>query len=147
MKWTASDAAPANARRVLPKLTRKFFKSGRKACEPGISHRELHGFRLKVKRYRYALEIFRPLYGPALEARLGVLQDLQQILGKMSDAFAIRDLVAEDAALARRLEDRGEKRIREFREFWTGTFDATGQEERWVGYLARYAGRKSPPSP
>src|SRR5260370_34605709 len=141
MKWIQTESASENARRELPKVTRKFFDAGRKAGDKASSHGDLHKFRLKVKQYRYTLEIFRPLYGPGLQAKLEVLQDMQQILGKMSDAFTIRDLVTDDAELSKQLEDRGQKKIREFRSFWTDKFDAPGQEDSWVLDLRRYAKR------
>ena len=51
---------------------------------------ELHGFRLETKRFRYTLELFRPLYGPNLDRYLKALRELQGALGKVSDYQAIQ---------------------------------------------------------
>src|SRR5262249_1436926 len=46
-------------------------------------------------------------------------------------------LFADQKSLAMEMKKRGDKKIREFRQFWKDDFDSPKQEQRWVGYLQR----------
>ena len=101
MKWKTSESVAENARRVLPKLAQDYFEAGRKAVKQKQSAKALHRFRLATKRFRYALELFRPLYGPSLDRHLKAVHAIQDALGKISDYQTIQDLIAGDQEIER----------------------------------------------
>ena len=136
MKWKPAKTARANAKKLLPKLVDEYFESGRKAVEGKKSPKALHRFRLITKKFRYSLELFRPIYGPSLDRRLETLRELQNVLGKVSDYAAIRKLLIDDHALAAKARRALHRTSDEFRERWQ-SFDRTGQLRDWKLYLAR----------
>jgi CHAD domain-containing protein len=136
MKLKTTRNAAETARVLLPKLLEKYFKAGRKAAKGETSPKKLHGFRLATKQFRYSLELFRPLYGPSLERKLGALSGLQGVLGKLSDYHSVRTLIKGDKALEQKLDRATGKKLKEFREQWAA-FDTEGQLKRWKTYLAR----------
>jgi CHAD domain-containing protein len=148
-RWDASKTAAENAAAVLPALTERLFERGRKAVESVDAADSLHGFRLRVKRYRYTLELFRPCYGPGMEKRLNQLKQLQDRLGVINDC-AIAESLAErhdpatwpgEPEFLRFLADRAEELAREFRAFWRESFDAPAEFQSWTRYFRYYAGR------
>lgn len=147
------DAAVAYASRELPSLARKFFKRGRRAAAPSQAPQALHQFRLATKRFRYDVELFRPVYGPGLAARITVLRCVQRHLGEVNDCAAACDLLRHapesmarpSAAAARRIAVLGERRARAFRLYWNKEVDSPQIEKNWIDYLTRYAGRKLAP--
>jgi CHAD domain-containing protein len=136
MKWRAFHTASVNARTVLPGMAEKYFEAGRKAADRKRSPGSLHRFRIETKRFRYSLEMFRPVYGPTLDRYLKALRGLQDALGKVSDCQTVLEMLKGDAALERKLERSLKKTSKEFRREWT-RFDAQGQLKQWKSYLAR----------
>ena len=149
IQWDPSQGVIESAGIVLPPLASHLFRSGRNTVEGKLTENRLHGFLLEVKRFRYTLELFRPLYGPALDKRLSGLRRLQQLLGRISDCAAIRALLLEergkkDSTLERvlhKLDAVEQERTGKFLNYWKETFDAPGEEQAWVRYLRNYAGR------
>jgi CHAD domain-containing protein len=147
IKWDERTGAAVNARRRLPRLVADYFARvrGLLAAEPSAA--KLHRLRLATKRLRYTLELFRPCYGPALESRLAALGRIQQVLGEVNDSTAAARLLAKSMSgdspqsvrIQRFLEERVEQKAREFQKDWTEVFDAPGQEQWWIKYLARNA--------
>jgi CHAD domain-containing protein len=135
MKLKPALTASENARAVLPKMARQYFEAGREAIEGKKPPDKLHGFRLKTKRFRYTLELFRPLYGPNLDRYLKSLRELQGALGKVSDYQAIQRVLSSDGELKRQIDQALKLRVRELRKSWR-TFDSEGQLKRWRNYLA-----------
>jgi CHAD domain-containing protein len=135
MKLKASRSAEENARVVLPKMARKYFEAGRKAIEGKRPPEELHGFRLETKRFRYTLELFRPLYGPNLDRYLKALRELQGALGKVSDYQAIQRVLSSDPKLKKDIEHTLKGKVKDLRRSWRA-FDSEGQLKRWRTYLA-----------
>ena len=148
-RWDASRTAAENASAVLPALTERLFDRGRKAVESVDSMDALHGFRLRVKRYRYTLELFRPCYGPGLEKRLKGLKQLQDRLGMIHDCASAESLAERhdpatwpgEPEFLQFLSARMEELAREFRSFWRENFDAPGELQTWTRYFRHYAGR------
>jgi CHAD domain-containing protein len=136
MKLNPSASAAENARLVLPKMARRYFEAGRKAIDSKRPPEELHGFRLKTKRFRYTLELFRPLYGPNLDRYLKALRELQGSLGKVSDYQAIQRVLARDRELKSQIEQALKGKLKDLRRSWRA-FDSPGQLKRWRTYLAR----------
>jgi CHAD domain-containing protein len=137
MKWKSSRNAAENARALLPRLAEKYFKAGRKAAaDREMSPKELHRFRMATKRFRYSLELFRPVYGPSLDRQLNALRKLQGVLGKLSDYHTIETVLAGDKTLQEKLERGAKRKLKEFRDLWAA-FDSGGACERWKAYLAK----------
>lgn len=135
MTWDFDSSTAENSRRELPALAAEYFAAGRAAMDKKRSHRELHRFRVKTKRFRYTLEMFRSAYGPGLDTQLDRLRQLQGILGKISDAYTIRELLRDDGCYKKDLDREGKKRVQEFRQHWETVFDAAGEEEAWISTL------------
>ena len=149
--WNPSKSAAENAKLLLPRLAAVYFGAGRRITVKPLPPAKLHPFRLRTKRFRYTLELFRPCYGRGLGQRLDALRRIQQYLGDISDCTATRALLGAAAgvqtrsgtSLSRFLNQRAAARAAEFRRYWTRTFDAFGREGWWTGYLVRFAGRVS----
>jgi CHAD domain-containing protein len=147
--WDPSKSTVENAREVLPRLTERFFAAGRKAVKKPKKLRSLHRFRIQTKGFRYALEIFQPLYGPAFQSRLDALKQIQQYLGDINDSANTRQLLDRtmlgDGFLAKELHQSlgttERQKVRKLVEYWQKSFDAAGEEEKWMRYLNNYAGR------
>jgi CHAD domain-containing protein len=140
--WDERADVATNARRELPRLAADYFARARKLLAEDPPPAKLHALRLDTKRLRYTLELFRPCYGPGLEARLQGLRQVQQVLGEVNDSVAAAALLPKGARGRRFLENRAEAKAQEFRRHWAEAMDAPGQEERWTAYLARTARRR-----
>jgi CHAD domain-containing protein len=65
----------------------------------------LHDMRIAAKRLRYVLEVTHPVFGPYAEKAVGVVKDLQELLGEIHDcdvqlpdvAAVLGDVMAQDA--------------------------------------------------
>jgi CHAD domain-containing protein len=146
--WDERVGAAANARRELPRLAVDYFARARKLLAEDPPPARLHALRLDTKRLRYTLELFRPCYGPGLEARLEGLRRVQQLLGEVNDSVATAALLPKGARGRRFLENRAQAQAQEFRRHWAEKMDALGQQDRWIAYLARNArgGARTPAS-
>jgi CHAD domain-containing protein len=135
MKLKPALSAAENARLILPKMARKYFEAGRKAIDGKRPPGELHGFRLKTKRFRYTLELFQPFYGPSLGRYLKALRELQGALGEVSDYQAIERVLSADGELKKEIDRAVKAKVRELRKVWRA-FDSDGALKRWRIYLA-----------
>jgi hypothetical protein len=142
-KLNPAQSVAANAREVLPKLAKKYFQAGRDAVSEKRPPDELHAFRLETKRFRYTLELFRPVYGPQLKRYLKALHGLQGALGKVSDYEAIQRVVEGDRALEDHIRHTLKRKVKDLRHEWRA-FDSEGELKRWRTYLA---GQHSKPRP
>ena len=145
--WDEQLDAAANARRELPRLAADYFARARKLLSEDPPPARLHALRLDTKRLRYTLELFRPCYGPGLEARLRALRQVQQLLGEVNDIVTAVALLPKGARGRRFLQNRAQAKAQEFRKHWSETMDAPGQADRWMAYLARNARRRRAPAP
>jgi CHAD domain-containing protein len=140
LHWEASAHPAENARTVLPNLARDYFQHGKKAARPETSEGELHEFRLATKRFRYTLEMFTPVYGPGLEARIKQIRQVQQVLGDVQDCQAVRtmDPIQSRAPLVTWLERRLGQKKAEFQKLWREQFSSEQIQTGWLRYLDRY---------
>ncbi|HWA13258.1 MAG TPA: CHAD domain-containing protein [Burkholderiales bacterium] len=74
----------AMAADLLGRLHRRARKRGRRVGTLGVA--ELHRLRIALKRLRYAMEFFKPLWPRAMPDALAALSDLQDALGGFNDA-------------------------------------------------------------
>lgn len=144
LPWDAALSTGENARRHLPALAHEFFGAGRELLAGPAAPADLHAFRLAAKRFRYTLELFRPLYGRGLDAKLEAVRRIQSLLGKRQDCEVLAGrlrLPAQSSeelrAALEKCERQGLKLEQEFRAYWLDIFDAPGQELSWARYLAR----------
>lgn len=143
--WQPDIEPDAAAREVLPAMARDYFQEGRKIVQHGADPDELHPFRLATKHFRYTLELFRDVYGPSLEEKLDLLKPVQSALGDVNDCVATADGFGENKEFRKYLKRRAGKKTRAFLDAWRDSFDAPGQEEAWVVYLASVT-RPEPPA-
>jgi len=143
MEWDPMAGAGENVRLRLPSVMAEFFALGRSAST-GADPVRLHAFRMAAKRFRYTLEIFRPLYGPGLEARIETVRRIQVMLGDRQD-FAVlsarlRNALMPSEALLEALrasDEKGRELEERFGAYWREEFDLPGAEIRWTRYLVR----------
>ncbi len=142
MKLKTSRNATETARVVLPKMAEKYFRAGREAADGNRSPKELHRFRIATKRFRYSLELFKPVYGSSLERQLDALRKIQSVLGKLSDYHTMQGLFADDHVLEAKLQRATRTKLKEFHERWAA-FGSAWQLRRWKSYLGNRAARVS----
>ncbi|MBI4875138.1 MAG: CHAD domain-containing protein [Acidobacteria bacterium] len=150
-KWDETESVTSNVRTQLTRASRAYFEAGRDAVRAGAAPADLHAFRLRTKRFRYTLELFEPLYGPAFERMIRSLRRIQQLLGDINDCVTARKLVEENGngrspqvrRVLRTLDRRQGERIAELAQTWP-EFDRAGACERWLKYLAAHSGRAAP---
>ncbi len=137
-------AAAEEARAALPAVCGEFFSAGRKTMAKALTPEKLHALRLAAKRFRYTLELWEPFYGPAYGVKLESVRQIQSILGKRQDCAVMELRLAPLRAIDMELDEayqkveaRAAKLEREFHDYWHAKFDAAGEQERWMRYLAR----------
>src|SRR5947209_7122236 len=146
IEWDERTSAAANARRHLSLLAADYFVAVRGLLAENPGPPELHKIRRASKRLRYSLELFRPYYGPGLELRLQALRRLQELSGEVNDAVVTQQLLAKQTKdnspqrqqIQELLEERAASKALAFRKEWQEVFDARGQLQWWLGYLAHY---------
>lgn len=144
--WKESLTLQQNLRRRMPKLARQYFDEGRDALAPGTSWKQMHKFRLRTKRFRYTLEIFKDLYGPGLAKRIDSLKKLQTYLGDINDCIVTSQMLKDMdgmSGIREKLMEKADGEMEKLRKFWAATFDAEGAERVWARYLSMYACRPS----
>ena len=146
--WDESKTLASNARAELPMASGRYFANGRETFGGESTPAELHAFRLQTKRFRYTLELFRPVYGLTLEGMIRSLRVIQQLLGDINDCEASRKLILASGdrrslqarRVLRMLDRRQEEKTAELGRLWL-EFDREGAARRWINYLAVYPGR------
>ncbi|HUS05589.1 MAG TPA: CHAD domain-containing protein [Bryobacteraceae bacterium] len=139
--WNGGRSLTENLRKRLPELTEDFLKHGHLAMRHKKSGRHLHGFRLAVKRYRYTLELFLPVFGPGLQAKLEILRQLQRLMGEINDCVTARKLLKQiPGAKASReaLEKRMIRKAAVLRRYWKEQFEPAETTAAWCAYFERY---------
>jgi CHAD domain-containing protein len=131
VKWRAAlNSPPAKevnepvrelAQRALSRTAKEFLKRGNEATSADASPKLLHRFRIEAKKFRYALELFEPLYRSTLEPIVESIKRLSTLLGDINDCVTVSEMVAEykgGKSVADRLKKRQHKKAEEFREYW-----------------------------
>lgn len=146
--WRPESPVTENARRELPRMIRRFLAEGDRVARANTPVEKLHEFRLSAKRLRYTLEAFRKLYGPALGKYLDAVRGVQTVLGELNDCRATRELLARlpaeagAAELTPFLNEREQSKREAFRALWPARFGDPAFRRAFLGYPAKYAGRK-----
>ena len=152
--WRSAETSAANAQRVLPGLLEGYCRKGEKLAIEGVKAARLHELRLGAKHLRYALEIFRPVYGRKMDILLANMKESQTDLGEISDCTATIAWLKEKKIVRRPegqhlrgyLEHRAAKDVTKFVNYWRDHFGFPAFYEHWIRYLKIYAGRV-PPNP
>ncbi len=87
----------------------------------------MHRLRIEAKKFRYALELFKPSWGTPVSQWLERLKPVQTLLGDIHDSYMAREMAQRfggnpeiDAWLKRRQR----RKTREFRRLWQEAFPA-----------------------
>jgi CHAD domain-containing protein len=115
--------------RLLVPLARKFFRAGERASAKDSSVTDLHRFRIRSKKFRYSVELFRDIYGPVAEEWIGQIKRLQTLLGDMNDFRVTRELIEElepDTPIAAAFGKKQEKKADAFRKLWKDEYSGAG---------------------
>jgi CHAD domain-containing protein len=133
-QWRAVLLPPAapdgEPERPLIRLAEKFFRSGDRAAAARSSGQDLHRFRIQSKKFRYSIELFRPVYGKAAEEWLSKIKQVQTLLGEMNDYRITRDLVRKlgaGAPLAASFKHKQQTKAAQFRRLWNEQYSASGR--------------------
>lgn len=129
--WLRDQNAAANAAHVLPSMVVELFRAGATAVASGESDK-LHRFRLLGKRFRYSLELFLDVYGPAIAPCLDQMKALQDCLGAISDCAAAIPFAEGHADAQQRLQSLLAHRRAEFLDDWK---HFATLEPKWVRLL------------
>ena len=132
-----------HARELLSAMASSFFGRGNEAAAHNARTHRLHGFRIAAKKFRYAMELFAPCYGPMLEARIEQVRELQTVLGDINDCATLRGILSGDSA-ATRLRKKQRRKMEEFRGQWMSQFSGAAILREWVEALALLSVRKGP---
>jgi CHAD domain-containing protein len=121
----SEEAIQELAQRALGRIAKDFLKQGNEASSPDASPKGLHHFRIVAKKFRYALELFQPLYGSSLNAVVARIKHASALLGDLNDCVTVAGIVAQYKGgnrLVDRLKKRQHKKAEEFRKYWTEEF-------------------------
>jgi len=138
----------ATAWNILPQLAERFFKAGQASAADG-SGKQLHDFRIRAKKFRYALELFLPVYGSAAEEWIRDVKAVQSSLGAMNDYRMVLSIAADlgcSRQLQSALKDSELRNLQQFRKIWAQRFtERTAARIRVLrgGGKAGRVGRKS----
>jgi CHAD domain-containing protein len=149
-KWRSKLAAPSNKRVLiedyvgtLPVIAAGFFEAGERAADASADSDTLHKFRIKTKKFRYTLELFEPVYGATLNARMRVLRNVQQRLGDINDYAASARILknyrdGHGAVVDRGLEHLARLAAAEVKDFRRYFHRALGPKQKglWIQYLS-----------
>jgi CHAD domain-containing protein len=116
--WNLKQSTAENARRVLPSLAERLFKAGDLAAASGSGYQKLHHFRLKVKQFRYTVELFQSFYDAEMERGDTMLRELQDKLGAISDCGATLEMIQKDRSATSPVRRLLASREAEFRKYW-----------------------------
>ena len=125
--------------RMLPLMAKEFFERGNEAVQTVASSRELHQFRIICKRFRYTLELFTSIYGPALNARMEAIKRVQGLLGDINDCDMARRMLSSykgDGGVGLWLKRRQRRRVEAFRGYWSQTLASGAEMQSWRTFLA-----------
>jgi CHAD domain-containing protein len=92
---TLTGSVEEMAARMLPRMAKEFFDRGTRAASPSGSTDEFHRFRLAAEKFRYTLELFAPVYGPALGDGLEQIRTVQALLGGINDCATVRKMLSQ----------------------------------------------------
>jgi CHAD domain-containing protein len=150
--WQEHERLALSARSALPGLLGEYCGKGNSFGSRKVRQKCLHQLRLNGKHLRYALEIFRPVYGRRMDELLATLKETQSQLGDITDGAAtLRWLKSHELQqtpevqqLKLFLDLQSDKLCARFADYWMEHWGQSAFEDRWAAYLRRYAGQMPP---
>jgi len=134
-EWVLGETVAENLARILPGMAADFFAAGRAALAKGSHYHSLHQFRLRTKRFRYALELFPDFYANELPARLQLLRGLQDLLGAINDCVTTIPLLGKDRQGTSAVRLLLKRREGEFRRFYRLHYPPQAEAD-WISWLS-----------
>jgi CHAD domain-containing protein len=113
------------ARRILPRMAKDFLERGSAVSQAKISPEKMHAFRIASKKFRYTLELFATLYGPALNGWLESIKRVQTLLGDINDCVTVAQLLSDyksSGTMEAWLKKRQRRKVEEFSRCWAEEF-------------------------
>ena len=135
-----TEPVQSEARRILPRMAKEYFRCGKDAAHEAAPADELHRFRIAAKSLRYTLDLFAPVYGDSIDGILEQLKGVQTLLGAINDCATVRRLIerregVEEILAA--LKKRQRRKTGEFRRHWNEEFSNGAAAEQWTASLRR----------
>jgi CHAD domain-containing protein len=124
------EATPASARQAAVRAVTRLFHRAAKARHP----KDLHRVRIAAKKLRYTLEMVAPVYQHMKE-----IKRLQSDLGRINDYETARSIIKHESggrSVLDQLKDKQRKKIRAFREHWSGTLSDPAAARAWIRKLS-----------
>lgn len=137
-----ADMLPGLAEETLTRLAQRFFRAGASASADSCV-KTLHDFRIRAKKFRYALELFVPIYGAAAAEWTREIKSVQAVLGAMNDYRTALSMASESGCsdkLKASLKKAERRKIRQFRALWDERF--SNSAAAWLPAL-RLRGQES----
>jgi CHAD domain-containing protein len=134
------ESADSNAHRLLPVMVEDLFRAGETAAQPESSPQKMHRVRLKGKRVRYTLELFKHVYGEQAKPMMDSLKVLQEKLGAINDCATTLEMIRRDRVAAAAVRRLCGERQAELREYWKNHF-RTPDRLRWKAVLSAEEGK------
>ncbi len=142
--WKKKVPVGENARVRLPAMALDYFEAGEQLFAEDGTPESLHRFRLRTKHFRYTLELFSDLYGPALGEQLERLKPVQDALGEINDcATTLAWLNGTSAESQQFLKERMAKKSNAFKHHWRTKFDTPRERARWIRVLGNAPAKAS----
>jgi CHAD domain-containing protein len=135
------ERAANYAAQVLPSLAVQFFEKGRSLTPYSMPY-TFHRFRLRGKRLRDALELFRPCYSSEVDTLINAVREIHQILGDYSDLATTREMLSDRGLEKSRnrlfymLNARMAEKLDQFDRVWQQGLAEKQTQQRWSEYLA-----------
>jgi CHAD domain-containing protein len=135
-EWAPGQSVEENLARILPALAEDLFAAGQAAAAAGATHDTVHQFRLRAKRFRYALELFPSFYGDPMQDHLQALGELQDRLGAINDCVTTIAMLPEDRRAAVAVGKLLRQREMEFRRHWKAHYSGGTLAvcKSWLGH-------------
>jgi CHAD domain-containing protein len=139
------DTVEKLAVETLPVMAKRLFDRGNEAAGASYSSTKLHQFRISVKKFRYTLELFVPVYSSHLGVWLDQIRSVQTLLGGINDCDMVRSMLSRSEAgktLDAELRKKQRKLTEEFQRKWMEQFAGPEIAGHWVDYLGGLARKR-----
>jgi CHAD domain-containing protein len=124
------EPTPAQAKRAAVRAIKRLFKRSAEAHRP----KDLHRVRIAAKKLRYTLEMVAPQH-----AEMEQIKRLQTDLGRINDYETAWTLVKQESgaqSVRDELKDKQRKKIRAFRDQWSGILTDPAVARTWIRNLS-----------
>lgn len=120
--------------RILPPMSKEFFRRGKHAARDEARAKELHRFRIAAKKFRYTLDSFEWVYGGSVDGLILQLRRIQKQLGEINDYASVRRMVS-GRKIRAALKRAQRKKVEQFRRRWAAQFSGADVVREWMETL------------